>query len=199
MADRQTPTLTTEDILRLQAALLKAFTFEGLRRLLSDASLAELANAVPLQGRSLEAITLDLAQVAVDRQRFGELAQAAHAAAPEDPAPAALAGELAGATLDYRTPCPYPGMASFADDRRYPFYGRERETEQIVQALRLHPFLALLGASGSGKSSLLAAGALEARMLVGHTASVYTAAYSADGAAIVTASSDATTRQATTI
>jgi hypothetical protein len=55
-------------------------------------------------------------------------------------------------------PCPYPGMTSFreADSRR--FYGREQEVEELLHRLRLEPFVAVIGPSGSGKSSLVHAG-----------------------------------------
>jgi WD40 repeat protein len=61
-----------------------------------------------------------------------------------------------------KPPCPYPGMAPFreADSRR--FYGRGQETEDLLQRLRLHPFVAVIGPSGSGKSSLVYAGLIPA-------------------------------------
>jgi formylglycine-generating enzyme required for sulfatase activity len=49
-------------------------------------------------------------------------------------------------------------MATFELDAPFPFYGRERETQDVLQRLRLHPFIAIVGASGSGKSSLAFAG-----------------------------------------
>ena len=42
------------------------------------------------------------------------------------------------------------------------FYGRSSEIQQAVERLRQHNFLAVIGPSGSGKSSLLAAGILPA-------------------------------------
>ncbi|MEL7499516.1 MAG: toll/interleukin-1 receptor domain-containing protein [Planctomycetota bacterium] len=54
--------------------------------------------------------------------------------------------------------CPYPGMKPFERDSEFPFYGRQEEVGEIIERLRLHPFLALIGASGSGKSSLVHAG-----------------------------------------
>ncbi|MGV9855846.1 caspase, EACC1-associated type [Streptomyces sp. NPDC003442] len=66
-------------------------------------------------------------------------------------------------------PCPYPGMRSFGAADQEWFFGREELTERLVTAVsdpaRDHP-LVLVGASGSGKSSLLGAGmlaSLEAR------------------------------------
>ncbi|MEL7499513.1 MAG: TIR domain-containing protein [Planctomycetota bacterium] len=54
--------------------------------------------------------------------------------------------------------CPYPGMKPFERDSEFPFYGRQEEVGEIIERLRLHPFLAVIGASGSGKSSLVHAG-----------------------------------------
>ncbi|MGH3807865.1 MAG: caspase, EACC1-associated type [Pseudonocardiaceae bacterium] len=62
--------------------------------------------------------------------------------------------------------CPYPGLAAFqADDAQW-FFGRERVTTELVGRLaarldQARP-LVLVGASGSGKSSLLRAGLLPA-------------------------------------
>ena len=59
-------------------------------------------------------------------------------------------------------PCPYPGMAPFGEADSERFFGREAETEELVQRLRVHPFQAVIGPSGSGKSSLVFAGLLPA-------------------------------------
>lgn len=59
-------------------------------------------------------------------------------------------------------PCPYPGMVPFAETDSASFFGRTRETQELVQLLRMHPFLAVIGASGSGKSSLVFAGLIPA-------------------------------------
>ncbi|NOX63579.1 MAG: SUMF1/EgtB/PvdO family nonheme iron enzyme [Chloroflexi bacterium] len=59
-------------------------------------------------------------------------------------------------------PCPYPGMAPFTEADSKHFFGREREIEESVQRLRVHPFLAIIGPSGCGKSSLVFAGLLPA-------------------------------------
>lgn len=54
--------------------------------------------------------------------------------------------------------CPYPGMVPFSEDDSSRFFGRDDEIKEILQRLRLHPFLAVIGPSGSGKSSLVFAG-----------------------------------------
>ncbi|MGW2826644.1 nSTAND1 domain-containing NTPase [Streptomyces sp. NPDC001443] len=57
---------------------------------------------------------------------------------------------------------PYPGLRPFDEDRAHLFHGRERETEQVLSLLAAHPVSAVVGSSGSGKSSLLAAGVAHA-------------------------------------
>lgn len=54
--------------------------------------------------------------------------------------------------------CPYPGLEAFREGWGEVFHGRGEETEQVLAALVEHPLSAVVGASGSGKSSLLAAG-----------------------------------------
>ncbi|WP_346095782.1 AAA family ATPase, partial [Streptomyces olivaceiscleroticus] len=62
--------------------------------------------------------------------------------------------------------CPYPGLASFGPGDSRWFFGRERLTQQLTDRLadRMHATrpLFVLGPSGSGKSSLLRAGLLNA-------------------------------------
>lgn len=55
---------------------------------------------------------------------------------------------------------PFPGLRSFKTEERYLFFGREGQSEAILSRLREHRFVALVGASGSGKSSLINAGLL---------------------------------------
>lgn len=61
-----------------------------------------------------------------------------------------------------RPPCPYPGMVPFSEADRERFFGRDREVQELVERLRLHPFLTVIGPSGSGKSSLVFAGLIPA-------------------------------------
>ena len=58
--------------------------------------------------------------------------------------------------------CPYPGMIPFGEDDSDHFFGREREVEEAIERLRLYPFIAAIGPSGSGKSSLVFAGIIPA-------------------------------------
>jgi hypothetical protein len=56
--------------------------------------------------------------------------------------------------------CPYPGMLPFSEEQQDSFYGREREITELLDRLRAHPFVTVIGPSGSGKSSLVFAGLL---------------------------------------
>ncbi len=58
--------------------------------------------------------------------------------------------------------CPYKGLEFFDcndSDPKY-FFGRDRLVGQLLDHVRTHNFLALVGASGNGKSSVLRAGLL---------------------------------------
>jgi hypothetical protein len=55
---------------------------------------------------------------------------------------------------------PYPGLAPFGSEDQDRFFGRDRLVEDLVGMVRDHRFVAVVGASGSGKSSLLRAGLL---------------------------------------
>ncbi|MFT2017593.1 hypothetical protein ACMA1D_17400 [Streptomyces sp. 796.1] len=60
-------------------------------------------------------------------------------------------------TLD-DSPSPYPGLARFEPEDRDRFFGRDQLIGDIVTLVRTNRLTALVGASGSGKSSLLRAG-----------------------------------------
>ncbi len=56
---------------------------------------------------------------------------------------------------------PYKGLSAFTDKDAAIFFGREKYTEELVHKLaNKQRFIAVLGASGSGKSSLVKAGLL---------------------------------------
>jgi WD40 repeat protein len=88
-----------------------------------------------------------------------------------------VAGQIALHLLDRPVPVhrvwnraqpPYPGLEAFTEDDAAVFFGRDREIAELVG--RLHPavpgraqrFVAVVGPSGSGKSSLVRAGLLPA-------------------------------------
>src|SRR5690242_19915531 len=57
---------------------------------------------------------------------------------------------------------PYPGLRPFEADEAFLFYGRKTHTEELLRRLGTNRFLAVVGASGSGKSSLVRAGLMPA-------------------------------------
>ncbi len=57
---------------------------------------------------------------------------------------------------------PFPGLRPFGLEDEALFFGRERLTAGLVEHLQTNPFLAVIGPSGSGKSSLVRAGLLPA-------------------------------------
>src|SRR5215217_5637449 len=74
---------------------------------------------------------------------------------------ASLAGHD-GEDADAPVACPYMGLATFdAGDAQY-FFGREQLVAELVARLVGAPLLAVVGPSGSGKSSVLRAGLLPA-------------------------------------
>ncbi|MBD2059831.1 hypothetical protein H6F88_28235 [Oculatella sp. FACHB-28] len=54
--------------------------------------------------------------------------------------------------------CPYQGLAAFTAETKQFFFGRKTVVEQLRQKLEQSNFVALIGASGSGKSSVVRAG-----------------------------------------
>ncbi len=57
---------------------------------------------------------------------------------------------------------PFPGLRSFASDEDHLFFGRETQIIESIQRLAYNRFLAIVGSSGSGKSSLVRAGIIPA-------------------------------------
>ncbi len=53
---------------------------------------------------------------------------------------------------------PYRGLRAFGEQDARFFFGRDREVQRLYEKLKSSPFVAVLGPSGSGKSSLVRAG-----------------------------------------
>jgi WD40 repeat protein/DNA-binding SARP family transcriptional activator len=76
------------------------------------------------------------------------------------PAPAAATGSAASrATAPV---CPYRGLQTFDEQDAAYFFGRSADVSRLLERLERTRLLAVLGASGSGKSSLVRAGLLPA-------------------------------------
>ncbi|MEY2536312.1 MAG: hypothetical protein QOG67_52, partial [Verrucomicrobiota bacterium] len=54
--------------------------------------------------------------------------------------------------------CPYRGLLHFREEDAPFFFGRETAIDKLVDAVQRQPFVAVVGASGSGKSSVVRAG-----------------------------------------
>ena len=55
---------------------------------------------------------------------------------------------------------PFPGLRPFESDENHLFFGREDQIHALLRKLRRNRFVAVVGTSGSGKSSLVRAGLL---------------------------------------
>ncbi|MBD2778134.1 CHAT domain-containing protein [Iningainema tapete] len=55
-------------------------------------------------------------------------------------------------------PCPYRGLFAFREEDAHLFFGREQFQTELVKAVKRKPIVAVVGASGSGKSSVVFAG-----------------------------------------
>ncbi len=65
-----------------------------------------------------------------------------------------------GLKQEIRTSNPFPGLRPFAPDESDLFFGREKESEEVLKKLLENRFVTVIGASGSGKSSLIHCGVL---------------------------------------
>lgn len=57
---------------------------------------------------------------------------------------------------------PFPGLRPFESNETHLFFGRDGQSEELLRRLKRTRFLAVVGTSGSGKSSLVRAGLLPA-------------------------------------
>jgi GTPase SAR1 family protein len=53
---------------------------------------------------------------------------------------------------------PFPGLRPFYSNEEHLFFGRENQVDRMIDRLAAHHFLAVVGSSGSGKSSLVNCG-----------------------------------------
>lgn len=58
--------------------------------------------------------------------------------------------------------CPYRGLLTFHEEHAGFFFGRDGDTQRLIEKMKTQRFLAVLGSSGSGKSSLVRAGLVPA-------------------------------------
>ena len=55
---------------------------------------------------------------------------------------------------------PFPGLRPFTPEESHLFFGREGQSKFVVESLIRNNFIAVIGASGSGKSSLIYCGVI---------------------------------------
>ena len=70
--------------------------------------------------------------------------------------------------------CPYQGLTAYDVDDAETFFGRDDDVRACLELLRLHGSLAVVGPSGSGKSSLVRAGIAAALRRDGHEVAIIT-------------------------
>jgi WD40 repeat protein/DNA-binding SARP family transcriptional activator len=104
------------------------------------------AEQAPIARRALSAVRTSVRDGVLDLQRAWE--ERAEHARPESVANAVV--------------CPYKGLARFERHDAAIFYGRERQVATLVAHLVDTPLVAVVGPSGTGKSSLVRAGLLPA-------------------------------------
>jgi WD40 repeat protein len=66
-----------------------------------------------------------------------------------------------GLTRNSKNFNPFPGLRPFSPEESDLFFGRERESEEVLKKLQKNRFVTVIGASGSGKSSLIFCGVLQ--------------------------------------
>jgi WD40 repeat protein/DNA-binding SARP family transcriptional activator len=91
-----------------------------------------------------------------------ELQELERAILVQDPALALRGPGVAPVPAPLRDVCPFKGLAPFEPEDAELFFGRERLVDELVARIADVPVFAIVGASGSGKSSLLRAGLLPA-------------------------------------
>ncbi|MEH2422150.1 MAG: caspase family protein [Nostoc sp.] len=61
-------------------------------------------------------------------------------------------------TFEVEEECPYQGLKAFEAEQKQFFFGRQQVVKKILGKLEQMPFVPIIGASGSGKSSVVQAG-----------------------------------------
>jgi WD40 repeat protein/DNA-binding SARP family transcriptional activator len=128
---------------------------------------AQLMLALYRSGRQAEGLDVYRQTRALLSDELGlepgtELQELQRAILVQDPALMPILDGARAPTHPLRNVCPFKGLAPFeAADEEF-FFGRERLVDELVGRLQDAPLLAIVGASGSGKSSLLRAGLLPA-------------------------------------
>jgi WD40 repeat protein/DNA-binding SARP family transcriptional activator/energy-coupling factor transporter ATP-binding protein EcfA2 len=140
-----------------------------------------LVRAAPLRERRWELLVLAQYQTGAPGEALRSLRQLRAVLARElgiDPSPEMLALEQSILTQDPRllvpqpragaAQCPWQGLKAYDVDDTERFFGRDADVAACLTILERGSFVALVGPSGSGKSSLLRAGVLATLRRRGH-------------------------------
>lgn len=91
---------------------------------------------------------------------LGRLRRLPPLTAPAEPGPATPSADAAPPAAFI--PNPYPGLAAFTEQQAKAFFGRDEDIPRVADKLMGGHFACVVGRSGTGKSSLVAAGVLPA-------------------------------------
>ncbi len=91
---------------------------------------------------------VDLRKGVADSRAFQRLVNAVKGVAPGPETPVEARDDV----------CPYRGLRPFYEEHAEFFFGRESDVQRLVEKLKFHRFLSVIGPSGSGKSSVVRAG-----------------------------------------
>jgi WD40 repeat protein len=144
--------LTSNQRRRLVDALVEAFDHGGIERLASVGLGVPLGEIVGPQ-QPLPEIALKLVEWAEAR---GQLAEFDSAAKEINPGNTLLQGWLLASEILRDTP--YRGLFAFRENDANVFFGRDAFADQLAKAVAARPVVAVIGPSGSGKSSVVFAG-----------------------------------------
>lgn len=146
-----------------------------------------MVRAAPLRERRWELLALAQYQAGAQGEALRSLRQLRAVLSQElgiDPAPEMLAleqsilqqdpGLLVPVPRGLATQCPWQGLKAYDVEDSERFFGRDRDVRSCLDLLTEGSFVALVGPSGSGKSSIMRAGVLSALQQRGHTIVVIT-------------------------
>ena len=145
----------------IRRLLVEAFTAEDLRRFCQDHATFRpiLDRFAPAHGlNDMVAEVIDYCEM---YYLFDELLAGIKQANPNQYARFEFSLLISAEELA-EIPCPYRGLEPFEADHAEFYFGHEEMVEQLVVKLKAHSLVAVVGPSGSGKSSLVRAGLLTA-------------------------------------
>jgi len=142
----------------LQQAMLSAFPEpQRLKEMLKVKLVKNLAS-YSSPSNTLDIIISDLIARAESEGWLQELVNKAHEHNPGNPQLKLFVQSFKEENARPDIPCPYRGLSAFREEDKDLFFGREKFVQQLVEAVKEHPLVPVIGASGSGKSSVVLAG-----------------------------------------